>query len=271
MAAQVLKGISGWENGFNNGVEVRTFAEQRTLEIEATGNLATLLKNQPTQGKFYGVDTDFYGHSPEVGKGWGVKTSTVTSDGAGVGTLRLSLVQIASADTAYDISYEIDLSEVQMSLKKHPSLDAAAISIIQQWEATPEAVRVYGSGSSIGFRYYAMDATTAKQGALTAVDTKSKAYDYLYALASGIETYNVYLPVITKTSHYLTLSTTKIDVSKLGTFDSPPITVGSYSSDSKYWFKSADKYARANDGTATRTEQWTYTNDTTHSWIYEKS
>ena len=269
MAAQVLNGISGWQNGFNNGVEVRTFAEQRTLEIEATGDLATLLKSQPTQGSF--ISGSAYGHSPETGYGWGVKTSTVTSDGAGVGTLRLSLVQIASADTAYDISYEIDLSEVQMSLKKHPSLDAAAISVIQQWEATPEAVRVYGSGSSIGFRYYAMDATTAKQGALTAVVADSAAWKYLYALASGIETYNVYLPVITKTSHYITLSTSKIDVSKLGTFDSPPITVGSYSSDSKYWFKSADKYARANDGTATRTEQWTYTNDTTHSWIYEKS
>ena len=267
--AAVIHGMTNWGVGFNNGVEVRTFAEQRTLEIEATGELATLLTNQPTQGSF--ISGSAYGHSPETGYGWGVKTSTVTSDGAGVGTLRLSLVQVTGADAAYDISYEIDLSEVQMSLKKHPSLDATAISVIQQWEATPEAVRVYGSGSSIGFRYYAMDATTAKQGALTAVVADSAAWKYLYALASGIETYNVYLPVITKTSHYLTLSMSKIDVSKLGTFDSPPITVGSYSSDSKYWFKSADKYTRANDGTATRTEQWTYTNDVTHSWIYEKS
>lgn len=269
MAAKVVGAITNWESGFNNGVEVRTYAEQNTLEIEATGALATLLSNQPRQGSL--IDGSAYGHTPQEGYKWGVKTSTVTSDGAGVGTLRLSLVQVVSKDSAYDISYEIDLSEVQMSLKKHPSLDASAISVIQQWEATPEAVRVYGSGSSIGFRYYAMDATTAVQGALTPVETSSAAWKYLYALASGIETYNVYLPVVTKTSHYLTLSPTGINVTSLGHFDAPPITVGSYSGDSKYWFKSADKYTRANDGTATRTEQWTYTNDLTHSWIYEKA
>lgn len=267
MAAQVLGAISNWASGFNNGVEVRTYAEQNTLEIEATGKLATLLGSQPAQGSTMGGSA--YGHSTTDNRVWGVKTSTVTSDGAGVGTLRLSLVQVVSADSAYDVSYEIDLSEVQMSLKKHPKLEAKDISIIQQWEATPEAVRVFGSGTGIGFRYYAMDATTAKQGALTTVESSSNAWKYLYAVASGIETYNIYLPVVTKTSHYLRLSTASIDVAKLGHFEAPPISVGSYGNDAKNWFKSADKYTRANDGTATRTEQWTYTNDTTHSWIYE--
>lgn len=266
--AATIHGAEGWEIGFNNGVEVRTFAEQNTLEIEATGSLSTLLTSQPTQGSF--ISGAAYGHNPAEGYGWGVKSSSVTGDGGGVATLRVSLVALKSASDAYDISYDVDLSEVQMSLKKHPSLTAEDISIIQQWEATPEAVRVYGDGASFGFRYYEMSSADATPGALTKVSATSGAWNYLYAVASGIETYNIYLPVITRTAHYLKMdiSSSIVGYSTLGTFDTPPITLSGYTGD-KNWFKSADKLTRANDGTVTRTEQWTYTNDTTHSWIYE--
>ena len=184
-------------------------------------------------------------------------------------TLRISCVATGSLSGAYDISWDIDMREVQRSIKQHPKVlaDSTALSIIQLWEQTPEAVRYDGAH----FYYYAVSGGV-QASTLTQVSDNSVAYDCLAAIISGIETYNVYLPVVTKTSRYIapmTSSTFPYD-GKLGKYDTPAVKPSGYDGANR-WFKSGDKYSRANNGTWTRTEEWTYTDDTTHSWIYSSS
>lgn len=265
-------GRSGWENGFNNGTKTRAFAEQGTYEVEVTGDFATLRGKQPQPGdSIDSSDAANWGlFDAGSGNSWGVKNSTLSNDGAGIGTLRISVV-LLGADGSYDTTYDVDMREVSKSIKTHPAVlnSTGAIDEIQQWEATPEAVRKYSQGGVIKYRYYKRSADDI-EGTLTDV-TNAEAIACIKAMDSGIENFNVYLPVITRVKHFLKLvTTTGIAYSnKIGHFDSPPITLSGYPDTGSNWFKSADKISKANDGSVTRTEEWTYTNDTTHSWIYD--
>ena len=264
-------GKASWNTGFFNGTKVRTFAENNSAEIEVVGAFASL--TQPKTGQQ--VPSAYAAFLPSAdGMIWGVQNSTLTNEAAGVGILRISCVAVSGLDAAFDTTWDIDMQEVQRSLKQHPTIlkSSYALTQIKLWEATPEALRVHSTASGLEFRYYATT-DNGELGDLTKV-TDTDAIAYLKAVTAGIETYNAYLPVVTKTTRYLSIlsgsGTITIPYSdKIGKFDEPSIKPSGFSGSGKNWFKSADKYSRANNGTWTRTEQWTYTDDTTHSWIYE--
>ena len=267
--ATTINGVVGkpsWNTGFPDGTRVRTCAENDTAEIEIVG--AFNLLSQPSTGSQLSGKLAALLPSPGAEKSWGVQNSTLSGEQCGIGILRISCISVDSFGAA-DTTWDIDMQEVQRSLKQHPTIlkSSNALTEIKLWEATPEALRVYSSKSGLEFRYYVVDENGEPGKLLTVKD--SAAIDYLKALMAGIETYNVYLPVVTKTTRYISiLQEGSIPYSSVGTFNEPSTKPSGYSG-SKHWFKSADKYSRANNGTWTRTEQWTYTDDTTHSWIYE--
>ena len=260
-------GKSGWASGFSNGVKVRAYAESNTAEIEIVGEFNSI--TQPKTGQWLKAEYADYLPPLDSGLSWAVQNSTLTGEEAGMATLHVSCIGVNSLSGAYDISWDVDMREVQRSIKQHPKVlgDSTALSIIQLWEQTPEAIRYDGAH----FYYYAVSGGV-QASTLTQVSDNSVAYDCLAAIISGIETYNVYLPVVTKTSRYIApmVSNRFPYDKKIGRYDHPTVCPAGYAGGHK-WFKSGDKYSRANNGTWTRTEEWTYTDDTTHSWIYSSS
>lgn len=261
-----------WNTGFFNGAKVRTFAENNSAEIEVVGVFDSL--TQPRTGDQVPSGYAKFLPSPGGSMLWGVQNSTLTNEAGGLGILRISCVAVSGLYAAFDETWDIDMQEVQRSLKQHPKVldSAGALAQIKLWEATPEALRTYTTQAGLAFRYYATT-DDGEPGDLTEV-TNAEAIKYLMAVTAGIETYNAYLPVVTRTTRYLSIftGTSSINIpysDKIGKFDTPSVRPSGYDG-TKNWFKSADKYSRANNGTWTRTEQWTYTDDTTHSWIYEK-
>ena len=264
-------GKNSWNKGFFNGTKVRTFAENNSAEIEVVGAFDSLA--QPRTGDQVPSGYAAFLPSPGTGMIWGVQNSTLSNEAGGIGLLRISCVAVKGLLAAFDETWDIDMQEVQRSLKQHPKVleSADALTQIKLWEATPEALRTYTTRSGLSFRYYATT-EDGDPGDLTAV-TDAQAVKYLKAVTAGIETYNAYLPVVTRTTRYLSIltGTSSLNIpysDKIGKFDTPSVRPGGFDG-SKNWFKSADKYSRANNGTWTRTEQWTYTDDTAHSWIYE--
>lgn len=265
---------SGYTSGFANAGKTRTYAEQGSFEVEVTGQYSDLVARQPKPNSTLTGDISKWG-LPSLSEGsWGVKNSSLVGDEGGLAKLRLSLVLLGT-DGSYDTTYDVDMREVSKSIKTHPLVLASngALDEIQQWEATPEAVRKYSDSTGVKYRYYKRSADDI-EGTLTAV-TNTAALACIKAMESGIENFNVYLPVITRVRHFLTAFSSGTTINydgTIGKFESPPITLSGYPNTSgKNWFKSADKISKANDGSVTRTEEWTYTNDTTHSWIYANS
>ena len=269
-------GANKWTTGFGNGIKTRVIAEGHSYEIEAVGDFETLLGVQPKVGNTVAPNEELCGVKITANglsdvTTFGVKNSTISTDGGGVATLRVSLVGMQGLSGPYDETWDIDMQEVQMSLKRHPAVTASDVSVIQLWEATPEAKRITTSddGATITFKYYAPTGAEEDQAdmELKEVDSSSMAYNVLYAMMSGIETYNIYLPVVTRTTHWLKEPFSD-EYSALGTFSDPDKIPRGYKKGQ--FFKSGDKVTVANDGSITRVEQWTYTNDMTHKWIYEE-
>lgn len=260
-------GKTSWHTGFSNGVKIRTFAENNSCEIEIVGRFDSV--TQPRSGEL--VPSAYSVYLPAVqesGNVWAVQNSTLTGEpGGDLAVLHITCVQTAGINGAFDTSWDIDMQEVQRSIKQHPAVlkDKEALSLIKLWEQTPESIRFDGTD----FWYYKI-VNGEPDNTLTKI-TNSVAINCLKAMTAGIESYNVYLPVVTKTTRYIAPMTGQVFPydGHLGTFDIPAVRPSGYNG-TNTWFKSADKYSRANNGTWVRTEQWTYTDDTTHSWIYTK-
>ena len=209
--------------------------------------------------------------------GWYVRTVDITREEANVGILKLGLVYCSNGiNQPYSTTIEVAMEEVQKALITHPVFkdEEKALAQIRGWERyrNISASATKGFGQNIKF-YYTEDDTNAKE-----VDDEV-AIKYCKAVSAGIETYNLYLPVISRTSLYLRLPGVSYDSNSnnvtggsidcaddIGQFNDPPVKVSGLSK-GKY-FKSKDSFSQAADGSWTRTEQWTYTNDLTHEWIY---
>lgn len=205
---------------------------------------------------------------------WYVRTVDISREGANVGVMTLNCVYCPKgATTPYSVTWEVAMEEVQKALITHPMFrdEAEAIEQIRGWER----YRTISANATKSGGFYYMN------GAVEKKVEDEKALKYCHAVSEGIETYNLYLPVISKTSMYLRLpgvtyapdsnSVTggSVDCAdKIGKFDTPDVKVDGVSGGK--WFKSRDTYTQAADGSWTRTEQWTYTNDVKHSWIYEE-
>ena len=208
---------------------------------------------------------------------WYVRTVSISREECNVGILKMDLVYCSRGLTQpYSSTIEVDMVEVQKNLLTHPAIqsDDDALEQIRGWERyrNISAKATQGTGNSIQF-FYTTDGSDE-----TKVDN-SAAIAYCKAVSAGIETYNLYLPVVSRTSLYLRLPGVIYDGNSnmvtggtidgndgIGDFNNPPINVSGAKSGK--WFKSRDTYSQSADGSWTRTEQWTFTNDTTHEWIY---
>lgn len=217
---------------------------------------------------------------------WFIRTVDIAREEANVGILKIGMVYCPEGlNKPYSSTIEVAMEEVQKALITHPLFKTdgededkdKALAEIRGWERyrNISAGATKGYGKDMKF-YYTEDDTTPKEV------EKETAKQYCRAVSSGIETYNIYLPVITRTSLYLRLPgevTYKADsnivsggeiecAEQIGRFCDPPIRVDGLKEGE--YFKSKDSYSQAADGSWTRTEQWTYTNDLTHRWIYDE-
>ena len=198
-------------------------------------------------------------------------------EGDGMGTLVVTGILPGSSDVTTlpeTTTFSVDMLETEIPLYAHPHLNTAGFRrICLAWLSTDEAERVDSNGD-----YWYRDAAGKKQKIAQAA-----IIDFCKAYLDGVETYTKYSPVITKISVYKRLpggsmsgrSTTggTADFSDgIGTWDNPPLTLEGYSSG--HWVKTGDGYVQNPDQTWKRTEQWTYTAESSSSqngWIYDEN
>lgn len=207
-----------------------------------------------------------------VPAGYTLDTSTVSPNGNGLGKLTINCVRYedGASFSSLRTTFSIDMQEVQYDLEDHPYLKDERDTILK-WLATDEAKRVDGGS------YKYMD----KDGELQEV-TGEPAKKFCAAYMAGIKTFNRYFPVIEKISTWSNppglsrsgksfTGGTPTFSSNAGKFDSPPISLNGYPATN--WFKSHDKWVENENKTWNRTEQWTYTPESSsgaHAWIYNE-
>lgn len=199
----------------------------------------------------------------------------------------LTLVKCPDGKTEpYAISWEASMEEVQTPLINHPMLrKEGIIDQLYKWEDTSPGRRIGNDKEGNLIFYYDETEYSGTQITLNRKKiTNEWNIAYCKAILGGIKTFNRYLPVITKTSTYLELKGIRYDDDRIpqrgniedfsgpdtiGHFDDPDIKIEGYKSGKDgVWFKSMDRYVINADGTATRTESWVFTNDTSANWIY---
>jgi hypothetical protein len=223
-----------------------------------------------------GTVADLKGEDPEdhLPEGYVLLRSILQPEGNGMGHLVVTGVVPGSDDVTTlpeTTTFSVDMLETELPLYAHPHLDGGGFrNVCIAWLATEEDERVDGNGD-----FYYRDAAGAKRKI-----GQAPVIDFCKAYLDGVETYTKYSPVITKISIYKRLpggsmtgrSTTggTADFSDdIGEWDDPPLTLNGYPSG--HWFKSGDGYVQNPDQTWKRTEQWTYTEETSSSqngWIY---
>lgn len=258
-------------NSFETVAKDYSWSDQQTMDMTVVGDFDKLWAKNVKPG----MAASGTGLVTIPNSQWCVRTVSLSREEMNVGTMKLNLVYCSKGLTQpYAQTIEMTMEEVQMALLTHPKIKDAGeteLEEIRGWE-----------------RYRAISANAVKDGSYywekDGVETQVKgemAIKYCKAVSAGIETYNKYLPVVRRVSQYLRLPGVSYDASSnsvtggsvdgadgIGEFDNPPIGVKGASGGK--WFKSGDSYTMAADGSWTRTEQWTFTDDAEHSWIYEK-
>ena len=269
--AEVFYG-EGKRTGYPLTTRTWTRADTNTLEVEAQGDYDTLDGFGIKPGVWFGGGSEKLGIAPN----FGVKSASLTRDDGGIATLRISLVKISFPSSPFSTTYDIDMQVDQRDLKGHPYIVAGGNTTRNQINLWIQGGQLWKP--SLGPYYLAQGSASEPLGVETAL-TDERAIKYANAVIAGLESYGVYLPVVTKTSNYINLPGT-VDAGvtpktvsyddKCGKFEIPPITLSGYPRSRLHWFKSSDKLTRSNDGSWQRTESWTYTDRTEHSWIYEE-
>lgn len=215
-----------------------------------------------------------------------IRTASLTREEGNIGHYHISLVRCDKGkNKPFNVTWDVSMEEVQKKLITHPIFEDKpdVRNQIMMWEDTIKAERVkYDKDGKP--TYYYQTADMIVQGQIVPIKVTSKeAIAYMDAVMAGIETYNLYLPIIVKTSQYLELPGVDYDadshIAEGGTISefTKEDEIGRFSQDLEMkiagftkglWFKSGDKFTMQSDGTWTRTETWTYTNDTRHDWIY---
>lgn len=260
-------------NPFETVQKSYSWSDHQTIDVKLVGDFQALWDRQIKPGMFAqaaGLD---------LAAGWCVRTVSLEREDGNVGLLTANCVYCPTGNMMpYSTTWEVAMEEVQKALITHPRFkdNDTALAQIRGWER---------------YRQISAKATQTKEGGATSYHyttdgsdekevTDPDAIKYCAAVSCGIETYNRYLPVVSKTTSYIRLKGVSYDANSnsvlggsvdcadgIGTFDTPSVKVSGVSGGK--WFKSKDTYTQAADGSWTRNEQWTYTDDTQHSWIYE--
>jgi len=207
--------------------------------------------------------------------GMEVESSNVTTTGDGMGKLTVRCIKYDSAlsSSAIRTTFHIGMEAVTYDLEDHPYLTSVRGTIIK-WLATEDSKRY--DPSSHNYKY------ENENGILVTI-SNARAIEFCRSyMDSSITTFNRYFPVISKISIWRSppglirngrsfTSGTPTFSSGIGGFDNPPITLSGYGA--QHWFKSHDEWQENADKTWTRTEQWTYTPESstgTNAWIYNE-
>ena len=255
-----IEHISGTAEPFVSGEEIDS-GEKEGLVVIVKGEYALL----PT-----------FNPKTVVPQGYTILRKLTTSDGDGMGTMRIQCIDYGDDSTSapatpYRITYQIEMAEVVTPLECHHKITGNAAKEVRKWLATDEAHRFDSSGDPQYLQadgsYKQMDEQTAK--------------DFVAAYMAGITTYNRYFPVINQISWYRRVPGLTLDADKqcvtggspafsvAGTFNTPPIALSGYASTG--WFASKDSWQQHESKVWQRVRQWTWTPDGstgTHKWIY---
>lgn len=265
-----------------------SWAEQRTVTATVIGqmkDIADKVKPGDSMAQF----PNWFGGA--FNSQYYVKNLDMSSPDGVTGELKLSLVKCGQGKfKPYNITWEVSMEEVQMRLINHPMIiKYGDRSALLKWEDTPKGQRVVEkkkNGKPTGeYEYQYRDKWNSSKG-MWDMETIEGDWNIAYcdAVTQGIDTFNKYLPVITKNSFYLELpgvsysqdhvvtggtirDFTGADV--IGKFNVPELKVAGYIDNKDgVWFKNGDKFTSQADGSWTRTESWVFTNDPRHMWIY---
>lgn len=259
-----------------------SWAEQKTYAVHVVGQYKDLtgrVKPGDSMDKFAG----WFGGRFE--NNMFVRTVDLSSPDGVTGELNLTMLECPQGETKpYNVTWEVGMEEVQMRLINHPDvIKNCDIQRLLMWEDTPKYLRVKTDNDG-EWKFYYYDGTVTSGNIDTKPITDEWEVAYCKAVTQGIETFNRYLPVITKNSFYLKLpgaqyseahvvtggtisDFTGSDV--IGQYSAPDLKVAGFIDNKDgVWFKNGDRYTTNPDGTATRTESWVFTNDPSHMWIY---
>lgn len=262
-----------------------SWAEQRTVTATVIGqmkDIADKVKPGDSMAQF----PNWFGGA--FNSQYYVKNLDMSSPDGVTGELKLSLVKCGQGKfKPYNITWEVSMEEVQMRLINHPMIiKNGNVDVLLKWEDTPKGRRVeQKKNGELEFFYIEPDYS---QGAGLMEKKVPIEGDwniaYCKAVTQGIETYNRYLPTITKNSYYLELSGANYNTDHvitggtirdftgqgtIGHFDVPELKVAGFINNKDgVWFKNCDKYTSQADGSWIRTEGWVFTNDPRHMWIY---
>ena len=261
-----------------------SWAEQRTVAAVVIGKYETLASAGVRPGDQVTKYQNWF-----TGLGFNsnyfIKNFELTSSDGVTGELRMSLVHCPKGKTErYNITWDVGMEEVQMKLINHPMIiEYGNVSALFKWEETRKGRRIkYKSNGEMEFYYDDYGDNGQFLGLVKMTGDWNIAY--CKAVTQGIETFNRYLPVITKNTYYLELAGAQPDLNhiihsgtirdftgadSIGRFDAPDLKVQGYIDHKDgVWFKSGDKYTSQADGSWIRTETWVFTNDPRHMWIY---
>lgn len=278
---------------FETNVRNETFGEAHVIEVEVFGKWDDLV-DQIVQGRQMPASYLSSSMPPSMY----VKSVQLSRDDGETCLAKVQLVQCPDgAKKPYGETWEVSMEAVSHKLLRHPLFDperrGAVQDWIMKWEDTPARLKTYsykdGEEAKTGFQFEDVDGDSSydPDGEVKLTRPKMSSSDgrvfaaYCEAVLSGIDGYNEYLPVVRHTSQYLRLPGADYDdrtgacvggkvsgLEAVGTFDEPDLTLAGARFSDGMWFKSRDTFAVNADGTATRSEEWTFFRDKTKLWIY---
>ena len=196
-----------------------------------------------------------------------------------MGRITVECVEANNTQRPYHQTVDIDIAQVEKKLINHPLMkNVVTQREIRLWEQTEPNLQFSEEGEPQSM----YNLTTGEALDAPVKLDNPEAIKYAKAKLIGVESYSVYLPVVTRVSQYLELPGVNVDqsdmsvsgtanpqgIGKLGEFDNDGVPIGVSGFSGGMWFKSGDKFQQNANGSWTRTETWTYTNDLRTTWIY---
>ncbi len=278
---------------FETNVRNETFGEAHVIEVEVFGKWDDLV-DQIVPGRQMPANYLSSSMPPSMY----VKSVQLSRDDGETCLARVQLVQCPDgAKKPYGETWEVSMEAVSHRLLRHPLFApyGTVQDWIMKWEDTPARLKTYaykdGEEAKTGFQFEDTDGDSSYDPDGVVRLTRPKMSSdagrvfaaYCEASLSGIDGYNEYLPVVRHTSQYLRLPGADYDdrtgvcvggkvsgLESVGTFDEPGLTLAGARFSDGMWFKSRDTFAVNADGTATRSEEWTFFRDKTKLWIYSE-
>lgn len=265
-------------------------SDNRTLDVEIVGLYSAMERIVKQKGP--GDDASELVAQTELDdfSKYRVRTLSLSRSSGDIGTLRATLVYVKDPKKPYHITYSVDMQEDSRALLTHPRFrrNNDCMQYIRKWNDTAEGKRVKWGKTREEDEFYYFDpdeSSTAPDDYKYKKIEDADAKRYCRAVLAGIERYNVYLPVVTKTSLYLKhppgakqdeetheLDGTITFSDTIGKWDHDfDFELEGYEDTEKQgWFKTKDSYSQNSDGTWQRSEEWVFSDSKTHKWIYDE-